>query len=96
MYCLGMCIPTDDLERVKQLISLWSFYMNYQNILEDLDLELTQIDVFSDELCYKLENYKSKLLYKQMWSTCEKLKGLEKRQEKVSNLYNKIIDKVGE
>ena len=60
MYCLGMCIPTDDLERVKQLISLWSFYMNYQNILEDLDLELTQIDVFSDELCYKLENYKSK------------------------------------
>jgi len=29
MYCLGMCIPTDDLERVKQLINNRSFYMNY-------------------------------------------------------------------
>ena len=70
--------------------------MKYHYILENLDLELTQIDVFSDELCHKLEHYKSKLLYVQIWSTCEKLKGLEKRQEKVSNLYNKIIDKVGE
>jgi len=70
--------------------------MNYQNILEDLDLELTQIDVFSDELCQKLDHYKSKLLYVQMGWTYEKLRGLEKRQERVSNLYNKIIDKIGE
>ena len=65
--------------------------MKYHYILENLDLELTQIDVFSDELCHKLEHYKSKLLYVQIKWTYEKLRVLEKRQERVSNLYNKIV-----
>ena len=29
-YCLGMCIPTDDLERVKQLINNGVSNMNYK------------------------------------------------------------------
>ena len=60
--------------------------MNYNKILEDLDLELTVIDVDITEISDK-SNFPLKADIK------EKLTALYNRQDKLGNLYNKIIER---
>ena len=60
--------------------------MDYNKVLEDLDLELTVIDVDITELSDK-SNFPLKADIK------EKLTALYNRQDKLGNLYNKIIER---
>jgi len=63
--------------------------MNYNKILEDLDLELTVIDVDITEISDK-SNFPLKADIK------EKLTALYNRQDKLGNLFNKVLDKIKE
>ena len=61
--------------------------MDYKILVEDLEMELTKIDVFSDELCQKhLENgvVKNPIIRKE-------LNKMYDREQKIQKLLNKIL-----
>lgn len=60
--------------------------MDYNKVLEKLDLELTVIDVDITEISDK-SNFPLKA------DTRKKLTALYERQDKLGNLYNKIIER---
>ena len=61
--------------------------MNYYNLQDNLDLQLSIVQVDIEELSDK-SNFPLKA------DTIEKLTALYNRQDKLGNLFNKILDKI--